>query len=323
MLHYLSFAAIIAAFAFVTLSLASGLLYVSELIEEHARAAKAIGQKGIYAIITLHAVLYFTDALPLPHTVFSIFCHFVYLQNFSAHWPFISLTSLSFVASCVLVVVDHFLWFFHFARVSQEARHTAYRSSKPAPGFADIATFFGVCVWLAPLFLFLSLSAGDNALPTTDNATASPSPNAPPRIAAIAPMSLAKSLFSTIPFLPRKLDKSEGIIAPRTPTIPPPSPSFPRAPSMPASPVPRRATLPPPPMSPRTPGGQIARDFSGSTLLSPDFKLATPPQRHQPTGLGHGASPAVRGGITRDGEGLGLRLTKRSNSSNTAGRGYE
>lgn len=41
-------------------------------------------------------------------------------------------------------------------------------ASGPAPpGFAEVATFFGICVWLVPLFLFLSLSANDNALPTS------------------------------------------------------------------------------------------------------------------------------------------------------------
>ena len=74
------------------------------------------------------------------------------------------------MASCVMVVADHFLWFFHFARMTQDARLKArvYYRGQPAvvaPGFADIATFFGICVWLAPLFLFLSLSANDNALP--------------------------------------------------------------------------------------------------------------------------------------------------------------
>lgn len=101
-----------------------------------------------------------------------MFCHFVYLQNFTPTWPFISLSSLSFLGSCVLVVVDHFLWFFYFARITQEARHRAHRSYRgpplphAVPNFGDIATFFGICVWLAPLFLFLSLSANDNALPT-------------------------------------------------------------------------------------------------------------------------------------------------------------
>lgn len=100
--------------------------------------------------------------------MFSIACHIVYLQNFSDTWPVIPLSAPSFIASCILVVADHFLWFFHFSRISHDARHQrAYRNAltPKVPGFAEIATFFGICVWLAPLFLFLSLSANDNALP--------------------------------------------------------------------------------------------------------------------------------------------------------------
>ncbi|KAG8828908.1 hypothetical protein FRC17_007380 [Serendipita sp. 399] len=33
-------------------------------------------------------------------------------------------------------------------------------------GFGEIATFFALCVWAVPLFLFLGLSANENALPT-------------------------------------------------------------------------------------------------------------------------------------------------------------
>lgn len=121
-------------------------------------------------IILLHTALYFTDGLPLHLTAFSILCHIVYLQNFSNTWPIISLTSISFMSSCILVMADHFLWFFYFSKLTQTARHTAYRGGgygkrNEVPGFASIATFFGLCVWLAPLFLFLSLSANDNALP--------------------------------------------------------------------------------------------------------------------------------------------------------------
>ncbi|CAH1761642.1 11875_t:CDS:2 [Entrophospora sp. SA101] len=32
----------------------------------------------------------------------------------------------------------------------------------------DIASFFGVCVWLIPFTYFISLSANDNALPSYD-----------------------------------------------------------------------------------------------------------------------------------------------------------
>jgi hypothetical protein len=119
--------------------------------------------------MVLHVIFYFTDSLPLFHTVFSLICHVVYLQNFSSTWPLISLTSVSFLASCVLVISDHFIWFFYFARMTNEARHSRqYRAVQPEPpGFSEIASFFALCVWYAPLFLFLSLSANDNALPMT------------------------------------------------------------------------------------------------------------------------------------------------------------
>lgn len=134
-----------------------------------------IGTSGVnlfylQVVILLHAVFYFTDSLPLLQTLFSMVCHIVYLQNFSITWPLISLTSISFLASCVLVVVDHFLWFFYFARITAEARNVrAYRgiNNTHVPSFTEIASFFGICVWFTPLYLFLSLSANDNALPTT------------------------------------------------------------------------------------------------------------------------------------------------------------
>ena len=125
-------------------------------------------------IIALHLLLAITDGLPIPQIIFSIACHVVYLQNFSATWPYISLTSLKFIASCILVVADHFMWFFYFAAKAQEAkryRKPTYRyggKMKEDGGlaFMDVAAFFAICVWFVPLFLFLSLSANDNALPS-------------------------------------------------------------------------------------------------------------------------------------------------------------
>jgi hypothetical protein len=139
-------------------------------------------------IIILHVLLYFSDSLPLPQLAFSIVAHLVYLQNFSNTWPFISLTSFSFIGSCFFVLADHFLWFFYFAGRTQSARQragsgrgsiqrgyshkgTSFRAGRSFGddaqlGFLDVASFFAICVWLVPLFLFLSLSANDNALPT-------------------------------------------------------------------------------------------------------------------------------------------------------------
>jgi len=34
------------------------------------------------------------------------------------------------------------------------------------PTFTEIASYFGLCVWIVPFSLFVSLSAGDNVLPT-------------------------------------------------------------------------------------------------------------------------------------------------------------
>lgn len=140
-----------------------------------------IADSNYQAIILLHILLYFTDSLPLLHTLFSITAHLIYLQNFSHTWPFISLSSPAFLSSCLLAILNHFAWFFYFSRISREAQairtnrsfrgnlHLHDRGRAQAPAFQDIATFFALCVWFVPLFLFLSLSANDNALPVSSN----------------------------------------------------------------------------------------------------------------------------------------------------------
>ncbi|CAE6417562.1 unnamed protein product [Rhizoctonia solani] len=236
LLNSLSYVAGIAAFLFITLSLASGLLWLAEIIEENSRFAKTIGMRAVYAIILLHIALWAFDDLPWQLIAFSIAAHLTYLQNFSANWPLITLTSPSFLLSCVFVIADHFLWFFYFARITQETRQrgriprgriSPYRRDvqdtwAEPPKFAEIATFFTICVWLVPLYLFLSLSAMDNALPTSSG-VASPKPG---HHAAPAPQrtSLIKSFMSFIPFSAfqkkragHARQRSEGIIAPRTP----------------------------------------------------------------------------------------------------------
>ncbi|KAJ3559092.1 hypothetical protein NM688_g544 [Phlebia brevispora] len=298
LLHYLSY-------------VASGLLWLSELIEEHSRIAKHIGQRGIYVIILLHVLLFLFDSLPLHLVAFSIVCHVVYLQNFTPQWPMVSLTSFTFLASCAMVVIDHFLWFFHFARVTQDARLKARMSyrTRPVtdvPGFADIATFFGICVWLAPLFLFLSLSANDNALPLNLSGQSSV-PNTP--TVASRPMiigtrgSLFKTLYAALPLdslprlrpRPKKRDSSQGIIAP-------PSPSPRLIPSAMSSPalerVPSMTHLPPSPLSPprrSTDTSVLQRSdspnlFQSNERASSPFSLAAPPRRTS----GTSGSPSIR-----------------------------
>ncbi|KAF9478162.1 DUF396-domain-containing protein [Pholiota conissans] len=284
LLYYVSYGAIVAAFCFVTLSLASGLLYVSEMIEEHSRLAKLVGQRSIYVIMALHVVFYFTDSLPLMQTLFSLTCHVVYLQNFSSTWPLISLTSLSFLASCALVIADHFIWFFYFARITGESRRIRTYRGAPAPqvlGFTEIASFFAICVWFTPLFLFLSLSANDNALPVA--ATEPMSPTVTMTQTGPSRVSLIRSTLGFLSFdnaLPRfrsskRKDSTEGLIAPRTPN-PPRSPMPATHNPLPGSPALRASMYPPPPRSPG-PRAQEIEVATGNTASN--FKLDTPPRR--------------------------------------------
>ena len=41
-----------------------------------------------------------------------------------------------------------------------------YDTPDDVPTFTEIASYFGLCVWLVPFALFVSLSASDNVLPT-------------------------------------------------------------------------------------------------------------------------------------------------------------
>jgi hypothetical protein len=41
-----------------------------------------------------------------------------------------------------------------------------YDKPGDVPSFTEIASYFGLCVWLVPFALFVSLSASDNILPT-------------------------------------------------------------------------------------------------------------------------------------------------------------
>ncbi|CAJ2501331.1 Uu.00g041840.m01.CDS01 [Anthostomella pinea] len=157
----------IVGFCFLTLAIASGLYYLSELVEEHTVFAKKFLTKLIYFIIGLQLVLCIVDGFPVWYTLMGIASHVVYLGNMR-RFPFVKLTDPLFMASCVLVLVNHYFWFRHFADLQQ--RSYSYMQSMydqpDIPSFTEIASYFGLCVWLVPFALFVSLSASDNTLPT-------------------------------------------------------------------------------------------------------------------------------------------------------------
>ncbi|KAF9121115.1 erv26 super protein [Mortierella sp. 14UC] len=141
------------AFVFATLSLACGLYYLAELVEEYTVQTKRIIKGLTLGVVVLHLMLLVVDGLPFTKVMFSLACHAVYSTNLS-NFPYINLVSIPFLSSVVLVLVDHFMWFQYFS--------SKYYS------FMRIASFFGICVWLVPFTYFISLSANDNALPSFD-----------------------------------------------------------------------------------------------------------------------------------------------------------
>ncbi|KAK8125154.1 Protein SVP26 [Apiospora kogelbergensis] len=157
----------VVGFCFLTLAIASGLYYLSELVEEHTVIAKRLLTRLIYAIIGLQLILCLADGFPLPLTLMGIASHVVYLSNMR-RFPFVRLTDPLFLASCLLVLVNHYFWFRHFS--SAQSRSYAAMNSMydqpDIPSFTEIASFFGLCVWFVPFALFVSLSASDNVLPT-------------------------------------------------------------------------------------------------------------------------------------------------------------
>ncbi|CAO3684164.1 unnamed protein product [Umbelopsis vinacea] len=161
-LHLVAYGATILAFCFVVLSLACGLYYLAELVEEYTVYTKKIIKYATATVVFIHVCLWIFDRKPFLQIIFSLGCHGVYSMNLQT-FPFISLTSPAFLASCVLVLIDHFVWFQYFTR-----HYTP---------FMDIAAFFGVCVWLIPFAYFISLSANDNALPLSDPAAADAIPS--------------------------------------------------------------------------------------------------------------------------------------------------
>jgi hypothetical protein len=82
-----------------TPTIASGLYYLSELVEEHTVPARRLLTRGIYAIIALHLLLLLVDRFPVRLCALSVASHVVYLGNLR-HFPIVKLSDPIFIVSC-------------------------------------------------------------------------------------------------------------------------------------------------------------------------------------------------------------------------------
>ncbi|RAK82475.1 uncharacterized protein BO72DRAFT_443936 [Aspergillus fijiensis CBS 313.89] len=162
---------VIVGFAFLTLAIASGLYYLSELVEEHTVLARRLLSRLIYSIILVQMLLVVFDRFPLGLSALSIGSHLVYASNLR-RFPVVKLSDPLFILSCVLVGLNHWLWFRHFSqplpstRSPTSWRHPYQVTVEDMPTFTEVASYFGLCVWSVPFALFVSLSAGENVLPS-------------------------------------------------------------------------------------------------------------------------------------------------------------
>ncbi|KAL9086000.1 MAG: hypothetical protein Q9159_004393 [Coniocarpon cinnabarinum] len=154
------------------LSGTSGLYYLSEIVEEHTVIAKKFITREIYAVIAILFLLWIVDGYPTLLSIVSIASHALYLQNLR-RFPIVKLSDPVFIASCALVLLNHYLWFRHFSKPpafppssSSYRRLMAESPYDDYPSFTEVASFFGLCVWLVPFSLFVSLSAGEYVLPS-------------------------------------------------------------------------------------------------------------------------------------------------------------
>ena len=131
---------------------------MTELIEEYSVQSKRILTRLLQAVLVLHLLCLGT--LPLWPLLFSLAAHLFYALLLDS-FPYIQLSSPSFVISCALVLCDHFIWFHYFSSAA------AQRASPIGYKFSEIASVFGLLVWMVPFSLFISLSASDYTLPAT------------------------------------------------------------------------------------------------------------------------------------------------------------
>jgi len=162
-IYILSWIAMIIQICFATLAIAAGLFYLAELVEEYTvLSAKIIRYILWGTTLTLFGLLVFEN-MPwslIGGCIVSNVTYYFEMKTF----PFIQLTSPVFIASVVLLVMNHYFAFSYFASVWHP--------------FSEVLAFFTICLWLVPFALFVSLSANENTLPTSFEQQISASVNA-------------------------------------------------------------------------------------------------------------------------------------------------
>ncbi|KRT80474.1 hypothetical protein AMK59_7001 [Oryctes borbonicus] len=137
---------------FATISIAAGLYYLAELVEEYTVLTKKLIWWSNSVILVLYLCLWIFEKFPHWMMFFGTLAqivHFVILQDF----PYVSFISPTFIIGIILLAINHYLAFAHFSRVFYT--------------FSEVMAYFTLFLWVVPFALLISLSANENVLPTT------------------------------------------------------------------------------------------------------------------------------------------------------------
>uniref|UniRef100_A0A672GHU1 Protein TEX261 n=1 Tax=Salarias fasciatus TaxID=181472 RepID=A0A672GHU1_SALFA len=140
-IYLLSWLSLVIQISFVTLAIAAGLYYLAELIEEYTVATSRIIKYMILFSTVVLAGLYVFEGFPMFMVGVGLFTNLVYfglLQTFPYILIFFSLFVVSF----------------------------SYFAQEYYP-FSEVLAYFTICLWVIPFAFFVSLSAGENVLPST------------------------------------------------------------------------------------------------------------------------------------------------------------
>jgi hypothetical protein len=135
----------------LTVSVAAGMYYVAEVIEEYTTVAKRIIRATLILITLLNLCLIlfeneFTWSL-CAIGLLSNLLYFIILADF----PIIAFLSPTFLLAMLLLIIHHYCAF-------------AFFNQHYFP-FPEILAYFTLFVWLVPFCFVLSLSANDYVLP--------------------------------------------------------------------------------------------------------------------------------------------------------------
>ncbi|CAF1062483.1 unnamed protein product [Didymodactylos carnosus] len=135
----------------LTISVAAGMYYVAELIEEYTSIAKRV----IYYLLLIITILNILLMIFERQFTWTLMCigllsnilYFFILTSF----PILQFLSPTFLSAMVLLILHHYFAFSFF-------NHTFYP-------FHEILAYFTLFVWCIPFTFVLSLSANDYLLP--------------------------------------------------------------------------------------------------------------------------------------------------------------